>query len=87
MLSTQSAAANRPGASRPHWLEREPSTGPIATPAFVAAESQPSAFARSSGAVASATYAWMTLTVPPPAPCTSREMNSSASECAKPKMT
>ena len=55
MFTTQSAAANRPGPLAPHVCESDPRSGPIATPAFVAAESQPSALARSSGAVLSAT--------------------------------
>ena len=64
-----------------------PMAGPIATPALVAAETHPSDLARSSGFVASATYAWTTPTVPPPAPCTRRQRSSSSSECAKAKTT
>ncbi len=55
MLRTQSAAAASPGACGPTTTNRDPSTGPSATPAFVAADSQPSPFARSSGSSASAT--------------------------------
>src|SRR3989304_593702 len=59
-------AAGGPGPRPPTPCTQEPITGPIATPAFVAAESQPSAFARSFGLVASAPYACTTPTGPPP---------------------
>src|SRR5688500_926 len=55
MLTTVSAAAASPGASGPSFAAKEPIAGPIATPAFVAAESQPRLFARFFGSVASAT--------------------------------
>src|SRR5690349_16591232 len=87
MLIKHNAAAASPGPLRPQWLAIGPSAGPSATPAFVAADSQPRALARSSGPTESATYAWITLTVPPPAPCTRRDRNSSQSDVAKPKMT
>src|SRR5687768_18308268 len=57
-LSTHRTAAPSPGAARPHMAaSTEPNAGPTITPRLVAAESQPSPFARSSGALASATYA------------------------------
>ncbi|MDZ7592507.1 MAG: hypothetical protein U5L05_17900 [Rubrivivax sp.] len=86
IVTSVSSAASRPGAACPHPAAAEPITGPIATPALVAAESQPSVFARSLGSVASATYAWITPTVPPPAPCTRREKKISSSELEKAKM-
>ena len=57
MLINVRLAAARPGPAVPNAIADDPITGPIATPALVAAESQPSAFVRSSGFVASATYA------------------------------
>src|SRR5579862_2444798 len=59
----------------------------MATPALVAAETQPSARARLFGSVESATYAWTTPTVPPPAPWTIREMKSMTREPAYANMT
>ena len=55
MLITHSTAASRPGARWLKCVEAEPITGPMATPAFVAAESHPSARARSFGSTASVT--------------------------------
>ena len=55
MFVTHSAAATNPGAEGLMCCDHEPMTGPNATPAFVAADSQPRLFARSLGAVASAT--------------------------------
>jgi hypothetical protein len=77
MFTMHSAAAISPGISRPTVNASEPSAGPIATPALVAAEIQPRLFARCSGSVASATYAWITPVVPPPAPCTTLERRRS----------
>src|SRR4051812_29433602 len=68
MFRRQRVAAARPGPDRPNRSEAEPIAGPIATPTLVAAESQPSALARFAGSTESATYAWITPTVPPPAP-------------------
>ena len=48
-FTRQSAAATKPGAARPQWAANEPIAGPSITPAEVAAESQPSARARSPG--------------------------------------
>ena len=64
---------------------KEPITGPIMMPADVAAESHPRARARSSGRTVSATYAWATPVVPPPAPWMMREANSSHTLVASPK--
>jgi|SRR5688572_33040324 hypothetical protein len=55
MFTTVSAAAASPGASGPSFAAKEAIAGPMATPAFVAAESQPRLFARFFGSVASAT--------------------------------
>src|SRR5918995_1638082 len=73
MLIRQRVAATSPGAAWPKCAEKEPIAGPTMTPADVAAESQPSARARLAGSTVSATYAWATPVVPPPAPCTTRE--------------
>src|SRR5919206_53525 len=85
MLIAQSVAAAIPGPRDPNLSAADPSAGPIATPTFVAAESQPSAFARFCGSTESATYAWMTPTVPPPAPCTNRDNNNNQIELANAK--
>ena len=76
-LTRHSAAAIIPGAACPKCAANDPIAGPTMTPAEVAAESQPSARARSAGSTVSATYAWATPVVPPPAPCTTRERKSS----------
>ena len=73
-----------PGAAWPKWAADDPIAGPTITPAEVAAESQPRARARSPGAMVSATYAWATPVVPPPAPCTTRERKSSHTLSANP---
>ena len=83
-FSTQSPAAMSPGPWVPSRLAKVPRMGPTTTPADVAAESQPSARARSEGRTVSATYAWATPVVPPPAPWTKRDRNSSQSVSAKP---
>src|SRR5713101_5972989 len=83
-LIKTNAAANTPGAASPNRCVNEPIAGPIITPALVAADSQPSAFARSLGNIVSATYACATPVVPPPSPCTNREMKSSQTVGAKP---
>ena len=80
-------AATSPGAWRPKLKAAEPMKGPITTPALVAADSQPSALARSLGSIVSATYACATPVVPPPNPCTMREANSIHKLVAKPKIT
>jgi len=54
-LTSMSAAATKPGTSVPKLRATDPMTGPIMTPALVAAEIQPSALARSAGAIVSAT--------------------------------
>src|SRR5687768_117831 len=82
MLRRHNPAAINPGAWRPHVDAADPSSGPIITPTFVAAESHPNPFARFFGLTTSDTYAWMTPTVPPPAPWMMRETNSSQSESA-----
>src|SRR3954453_20139378 len=87
ILMTQSEAAARPGPREPNLSAADPSAGPIATPTLVAADNQPSALALLSGSTESATYAWITPTVPPPAPCTSRDNNSSQIVCANGKTT
>src|SRR5207247_9032468 len=60
--------------------------GPMTTPALVAADSHPRAFARSAGAMVSATYACATPVAPPPAPWTARDANRSHSPFANPKI-
>ena len=87
MLIPHNAAAVSPGPRDPRRNAADPSAGPIATPTLVAAESQPRALARLAGSTESATYAWMTPTVPPPAPCTSRESSSSQIELANANTT
>src|SRR5690606_29464375 len=87
MFTVQSSAANRPGAGRPSCIVVEPSTGPMVTPRLVAADSQPNARARSCGFVASATYAWITPTVPPPAPWITRDRSNSHTESANANTT
>src|SRR6185437_16976279 len=77
MFSTHSTAASNPGACDPHLVVSEPKSGPSTTPRLVAAESHPSPLARFFGSTLSATYAWITPVVPPPAPCTSRDTSSS----------
>src|SRR5690349_20799959 len=67
-LHRQNVAATRPGADSPKFAANDPIAGPITTPRLVAAESHPSALARSWGAIVSATYAWATPVVPPPSP-------------------
>ena len=64
-LVRQSAAAINPGSAWPKLAAEEPMSGPTMTPADVAAESHPSARARSAGATVSATYACATPVVPP----------------------
>src|SRR5207253_7577789 len=59
-LHRHSAAATRPGADWPARAANEPTTGPMTTPRLVAADSHPSALARSCGAIVSATYACAT---------------------------
>src|SRR5579862_1746509 len=86
MLMRQITAASSPGPCGPSLADNEPIAGPPATPRFVAADSQPRAFARSLGAVSSATYAWMTPTVPPPMPVTMRDKNSIQIEPENAKM-
>src|SRR5512147_1443395 len=76
MLSTHSPAAMSPGPAEPRYVATDPNAGPIITPTFVAADSQPSPFARFLGSTASATYAWITPVVPPPAPWMARERRS-----------
>ena len=86
-MHKHNAAATRPGADAPPRAAKDPRTGPITTPRLVAAESHPSALARSCGAIVSATYACATPVVPPPNPWTKRDTNKSHSDPAKPKMT
>src|SRR5579884_716632 len=85
-LTTHSAAATRPGAVSPQRALNEPSAGPTITPKLVAADSQPSALARSCGSIVSATYACATPVAPPPGPWTNRDRNSSGREPANPKI-
>src|ERR1041385_8690648 len=85
-LPAHKAAATIPGAQSPARAANEPMTGPMTTPRLVAADSQPSALARSCGTMVSATYAWATPVVPPPRPWTKRETKSSHSDPASPKM-
>ena len=59
----------------------------MTTPRLVAADNHPSAFARSCGAIVSATYACATPVVPPPRPWTKRDTNSSQSDPASPNTT
>src|SRR5687768_17764255 len=87
MFTRQTAAAISPGAWRPHVDAAEPISGPIITPTLVAADNHPSPFARFLGSTTSDTYAWMTPTVPPPAPWIMRETNSSQSESANANTT
>ncbi len=87
-FSRHSAAATNPGAMWPPIRNaHDPMAGPIMKAAPEAAESQPSTCARRSGAVVSATYAWATAIVPPEAPCTRREMNSTVTVVASPNRT
>src|SRR5436309_11666668 len=86
-LTPHNPAATRPGAISPQRAANEPSAGPTMTPKLVAADSHPSALARSCGAIVSATYACATPVVPPPSPWTKRDTNSSHSEPANPKIT
>ena len=79
MLTRQSAAAISPGTSCPKWVANDPMTGPSMTPSALAAESQPSALARSDALMVSPTYACTTPVVPPPAPWMSRERKRSQS--------
>src|SRR5439155_41194 len=69
-LTPHKPAATRPGAISPQRAANEPSAGPTMTPKLVAADSHPSALARSCGAIVSATYACATPVVPPPSPRT-----------------
>ena len=85
--SSMSPAATSPGTSVPKLRATEPMTGPISTPALVAAEIQPNAFARSAGAMVSATYACATPVVPPPRPWTIRDANNIQRLLANPKTT
>ena len=88
MLSAQNTAAPNPGPRCPHQrTNNEPNAGPTTAPALVAEESQPNPFARSSGLLASATYACSTPTVPPPTPCTTRDSKRTHSVPASPKTT
>src|SRR5665213_491942 len=82
MFSAHSMAATSPGQCGPILCENDASAGPIATPAFVADDSQPSPRARCCGATLSATYAWITPVVPPPAPWMTRDTSSSQYESA-----
>src|SRR5206468_5376040 len=86
-LKAHRPAATRPGTVSPQRAVSDASPGPTMTPALVAADSQPSALARSCGSMVSATYAWATPVVPPPRPCTKRDANSSQRALANPKMT
>src|SRR5205085_12404309 len=87
-LRRQKPAAPKPGPRCPHHCTKiDPKAGPITAPALVAAESQPSPFARSSGLLVSATYACSTPTVPPPRPCTTRERSRIQIVPASPKTT
>src|SRR2546430_2374895 len=83
-LTSTSALAKTPGAAAPNRCRNDPNAGPMTTPALVAADSQPSAFARSRGSIVSTTYACTTPVVPPPSPCTNRDRNNSQTVCAKP---
>src|SRR6058998_1173076 len=62
-LTSTRAAANTPGAASPNRCMNDPIAGPTMTPALVAADSQPSALARSAGTILSATYACRTPVV------------------------
>src|SRR5262245_3538707 len=64
---TQRTAEATPGALRPpSEMSSDPRAGPTTAPKLVTAESQPRDLVRSSGLLASATYAWTTPMVPPP---------------------
>src|SRR3954471_17529183 len=54
LMSTR-MLANDPGAASPNRCVNEPIDGPMITPALVAADSHPSALARSLGTIVSAT--------------------------------
>src|SRR5687768_7923169 len=74
-----------PGYWAPKRALNELMIGPIAIPALVAADSHPSALARSLDFTVSVTYACATPVVPPPAPCTTRERRSAQIFDAKAK--
>src|SRR5438270_11995451 len=71
-LPAHRAAATRPGADWPARKATDPTTGPINTPRLVAADSHPSALARSVRAIVAATYPSATPLAPPPHPCPER---------------